>query len=316
MLEDSEVFIHIGLPKTATSFFQKIVFPKIPNIKLIATPYTQYNTAFNMLQYADDTIYDENIFKDELDGYRDFKKILISEESLSGSVANLIGINRSQNAHRLKNVLPNARIILFLRGQKSILYSVYNQYIKTHYGTRRMGQFFRFHNLSDFYFTEKERRKQVLPLIHFLPHHSHLDLFKYYNLIKLYKSLFKNVDVFLYEDFCIDPQNTISRLENILNESIPELQLQELTGKTNSSLTKKELEKKIFYNKVRFILRSRNVANCFYFIHKIKYNNSFLNKENEFLQKTIQDYYEEDNKKIIHEFPEIKLKKHPKDYSA
>ncbi|NVO03696.1 MAG: hypothetical protein HXX09_13450 [Bacteroidetes bacterium] len=314
MLEDNEVFIHIGLPKTATTFFQKEVFPRIQNIKLIQTPFTQYNEAFNSIQYADETIYNEDVVKEELAKYKEFKKILISEESFSGATLSINGLNRSQNANRLKKLLPNARIILFLRGQKNILYSMYNQYVRTHNGTRRLGLFFRFPTANSFYFRENFNELTKESFINFLPNHSHLDLFKYYNLIKLYKSLFEKVDVFLYEDFCLNPNDTLISFESIFKEPILNPETINFEKKTNNSVKKEQIERQIFFNKTNFIFRKKNIANLFFFIYRLKFNSSFLEKETEFINKTIKNYFKEDNKKIIQEFKEIKINSFPENY--
>jgi len=312
MFEDNEVFIHVGIPKTATSFFQKIVFPRISNIKFISNPYTQLNTAFNMIQYADDTLYDDQVVIKELSRYSEFKKILISEESFSGSIANLMGGNRTQNAKRLQKLFPKARIILFIRGQKDILYSAYNQYVKTHHGKRRMGHYFRFANLNDIYTTNKKATNDSF--MNFAPNHSHIELFKYYALIKLYKSLFEQVDVFLYEDFCSNPQKIMDRFEAIFKENINDKSTINFAEKVNRSLEKKEIEKHLFYNKSRFLFRKKKISDFFFFLNKIKYSNKILQKENDFNESMIKNYFREDNRKIIEEFPEIKMDRYPEKY--
>ncbi len=54
----TKAFIHVGLPKTATTFLQEKIFPRLSNTTLISRPYTQQSKAFNQLQYADDCHYD------------------------------------------------------------------------------------------------------------------------------------------------------------------------------------------------------------------------------------------------------------------
>ena len=128
-----KIFIHIGLPKTATTFFQEIVFPNIPTVYYIGRPYTQGNYAFNLLQYADDVLYNPSFLKEELSliensaSRKEF--ILISDELFYGyPLYNFI--NRSSIAKRLSETIPDAEIILFLRNQEDLILSLYNQYIK------------------------------------------------------------------------------------------------------------------------------------------------------------------------------------------
>ena len=60
-MEIKKKFIHVGLHKTATTYLQNYIFNNIENFELVTRPYTQHNKAFNMMQYADDTMYNENL---------------------------------------------------------------------------------------------------------------------------------------------------------------------------------------------------------------------------------------------------------------
>ncbi|GGA24450.1 hypothetical protein [Okeania sp. KiyG1] len=125
----TRTFIHVGLPKTATTFLQDKIFPRLNNTTLISRPYTQQSKTFNQLQYADDCYYDPEEIKKEI-GKIAASKILISDEIFCGT--NLT-INRTLIVRRLKQAFPQAEIIIFLRGQQSLLMSSYNQAVKMGY---------------------------------------------------------------------------------------------------------------------------------------------------------------------------------------
>ena len=102
-----QIFIHIGLPKTATTFIQQIVFPNIPTVYYIGRPYTQENYAFNLLQFADDLLYNPSFLKEEL---------------------YLIGTSSSRKG--FPKQFPTLKLSFFLRNQEDLILSLYNQYIK------------------------------------------------------------------------------------------------------------------------------------------------------------------------------------------
>jgi len=75
--------------------------------------------------------YNENHLKNDIEKYiTDNSKLLISEESFSTGSSLSGRVDRYQIAKRLKSLFPNAKIIIFIREQKSILKSTYLQKIK------------------------------------------------------------------------------------------------------------------------------------------------------------------------------------------
>jgi len=100
------IFIHVGLPKTGTTFLQRKVFPKM----------------------------DVNfICKENLATVNLSKKInLISDEELSFKI-DMFGINKYEVADRIHKLFPDAKIIVVFRDKESWLKSMYNQYLKSFY---------------------------------------------------------------------------------------------------------------------------------------------------------------------------------------
>lgn len=103
---ETKIVIHIGMHKTGTTFLQREVFPKIPNIN--------YQTDINLFTpVVSDAI---NLFSDEnLDG-GSYRLFTTCEQ-------------RDTIIKNLHTLYPDAHIILCLRDKESWLHSAYKQYI-------------------------------------------------------------------------------------------------------------------------------------------------------------------------------------------
>ncbi len=249
----SKTFIHIGLQKTASSYFQKLVFPNIQDVFYLGRPYTQENEAFNSLQYADDIEYDSSLLQSELELAKkaaNKNAILISDELFSGFA--FWGFsNRGTIARRLAEIAPESEIILFLRNQADLINSLYNQYVKIGWYDKPLGPGF-IHGPGPG--TELQKwiegdRKPDNSRRRFIPQSAFsVETFRYSQLLKSYNSTFSKVHVFLYEDFKNDPSTQIKRLESILQARV-DLPNQEL-NKVNKSLDEKGLRHRITKNKL------------------------------------------------------------------
>lgn len=101
----TEVFIHVGLHKTGTTFLQKEVFSKIPNIN-----------------YQEEVGLETKVEEGKIN--------LFSNENLDGGsyrLFNRIG-QRYTIANNLHKLFQNARIIICIRDKKDWLKSAYKQY--------------------------------------------------------------------------------------------------------------------------------------------------------------------------------------------
>ncbi len=238
----NKTVIHVGLHKTATTYLQENVWPEIPGYTYLSRPYTQLNHAFNKLQYADDTLYNKDLVIHELEKIA-ADRLLISDESFSGKPVYFSYLNRSIIAKRLKELFPNAEIILFLRDQRDIIMSHYSSYIRTPYGTKRIEDLF-YRPRDDYRYTDylKSPEKYDLSCLYYNTNDIfiHLDCFMYSNLVGLYSDLFDKCHVFLYEDFLKNNEASISRLERIVEEKIHV----KSSRRINVSLSFTEIEKK------------------------------------------------------------------------
>lgn len=319
----AKYIIHIGLQKTGTTFLQKEIFSNYSNVLYLTRPYTQFNSAFNLLQYADDSLFDMNELLKEFDNHNS-KKILISDEGISGKIVGGYNyINRTMIATRLSNVLKRheTELIIFIRGQKSMLESLYNQWVKSHLKGDRP--------IKDFIWIPKKNTTNPLLIykncdetistndLYYNTNRDyvHADSFKYYELIKLYKSLFEKVHVFLYEDLKLNPHLVLDKLDEIIQAPRRETQ-QTHKNLVNSSLPFEKLYAKTVLNKyinltskIPYTHRVLKTALLF----KKNASKQFRENHNTFLD-TAARYYIENNKKLINEFPEIGIQNYPNAY--
>lgn len=108
----SELFIHVGLHKTGSTFLQNMVFPNIRGVDYYYKPTDEQGRC--------------DPFNVEVSG-----KVLVSDEELSKSMPERDHRNRLVFLNQLKKRFPDAKIILGLREYSSWLRSCYAQYIKT-----------------------------------------------------------------------------------------------------------------------------------------------------------------------------------------
>jgi len=308
-----KVFIHIGLHKTGTTYLQNEIWTQASSYTFISRPYTQHNHAFNQLQYADDTMFNEDLIKNEISKF-DVSPLLISDESFSGKPIYFSYINRSLIAKRINKLFPTAEIILFIRDQLDIMKSHYSSYIKMPYGIKKIENLFYKPNI-DYNFEEIYKKKN--PSIDTLYFNSndyfiHMDCFKYSSLIKMYKKLFKRCHIFLYEDLINHENEILCQLSDIIGAKlIPKNKIY------NKSLSSIELEKKRFENKINLFLGNNkyirksiqftNVINPLFF----RYKNKDL-KSN--LRSVVKDYYKSDNQILKKLLPSIKWERYPYSY--
>lgn len=137
---DKKIFLHIGLPKTATTLLQELVFTKIKDIFYIGYPKVdeiQDTPLFyvnelnkNIINKSTDQITE---IKNEVINYLDEinkETILFSNETLCGQLAHFS--NAKENAIFLKEVFNNSKVIFTIRNQYDWAESVYNQVMTKH----------------------------------------------------------------------------------------------------------------------------------------------------------------------------------------
>ena len=315
-----KVLIHIGLHKTATSYLQQEVFPYLRQYELITRPYTQCNFAFNKLQLADDILYDKSEILKELENFGD-KPLLISDESFSGLPYTCSYINRSTVARRLKDLFPEASIMLFIRGQKSLIKSFRNQFIKSHkYGFKDISEFLYYpeKNYSYQMYQQAIKKNRSYLYINSTDYFLHLDSFKYYELISFYKSLFNRVHVFLYEDLKYDKEHLLNQLEEIVGEPVRRNEQGAESRKVvNRSVSEKRLRMKMWQKKVNLMTKNQVARKVLTGISYFALGgiNRKMNDLDAYLNEVGKKHYAENNSKLMQVFPEIGIQKYPEEYA-
>ena len=258
----SKIIIHVGLQKTATKYLQEVFFPRLNNVTYIGRPYTQENYAFNSLQYADSSLYSVSAIGEEINRIENEmakgSPVLISDELLSGFIFYNF-INRGMIAERLSKAIPDAEIVLFLRGQIDLIMSLYNQYVKLGWFDNHLDKSF-LHRPGKGFPLEKwaEGARGWNANNRFINHRSVFspEHFRYSNIYALYSDLFRKVHVFLYEDFRKDQKPSLLRLASILSTELPsEFEFDEKLQKTivNEGLDNKQLRVQRMQNKLSHI---------------------------------------------------------------
>lgn len=118
--------VHVGFPKTATTFLQWEIFPKLEGINYV--DYRDCGKIFPPLIYLDDLDYNSTEVAQTLKTYKKGDSNLFSFESLAGAPFIFKGLGRSKIPQRLKN-LGFDKAVITIRDQVDILDSLYRQYV-------------------------------------------------------------------------------------------------------------------------------------------------------------------------------------------
>jgi hypothetical protein len=195
--------IHIGYPKTASTWFQKAFYPHLKSPRYIGRDAIKAALAdWNALDF------DPAALREKL-GLGEDERGLISEEGLCGYLHNggVGGMVSMVFAQQLKAAYPDARIVIFIRSQPAMLVAAYAQYVRSG-GTRSARRYFfpKDYLIGPNAATYKQPRFDI-------------DFFRYSRLIELYERLFgpANVRVFLYEEFATGGPDFLRRYAKDLN---------------------------------------------------------------------------------------------------
>lgn len=186
--------VHIGYSKTATKWFQHHFYPALQDIYFL-----NRQDVFSIIIKPDIFEFKPNEALQQINSLKGESRLAICEELLMGGLDIAFGNGEfiQLMASRLKLILPDAEIVIFIRNQRDILESSYNQYVKSG-GTYSPSRYFGF----------KRRFKAFFKNYHLF----NQKIFEYDRVIDLYKKTFgiEKVHVFLYEDFLDNPEEFIS----------------------------------------------------------------------------------------------------------
>ncbi len=127
--------LHAGFHKTGTTTLQNHFFPALPGCAYAgpsAPTFSFFRLLARNLWGADDDEYLEHAWRGYLDDVRgDASSLVVSYENFSRRRSG------SRTAQRLQRLMPDARVVLCVRNQATLLPSMYHQYLK-HGGPKSM----------------------------------------------------------------------------------------------------------------------------------------------------------------------------------
>jgi hypothetical protein len=138
-----EVFIHVGLHKTGTSFLQERVFPSLPEVRFVHPTHRLSEGAGPIEAFFFDMFF-RNAACIDIEGHAkrihswmealDEDKVLISSEAVVGwPVEN--HFNLRNNVELLATLFPRARILFVVRRQDDWAESAYRQVLRSGFST-------------------------------------------------------------------------------------------------------------------------------------------------------------------------------------
>jgi hypothetical protein len=191
--------VHIGYHKTATTWFQRSVYPHATSHRWIPRAPVQA-ALLDPPGMAFDPVRARALLMEADDG----RPPLLCEENLSGYIHNggLHGFLPPAVAERIRAVLPDARIVIFVRSQVPMIAACYTQYVRGG-GT---------HGVHRYLFPRAYLRGAYAQPFK-VPRFS-FDHFEYDRLVALYDGLFgrENVHVYPYEGLA-DAPAVLARME-------------------------------------------------------------------------------------------------------
>lgn len=132
------LFVHVGLHKTATTYLQVDVFPHLSGVNYINGNDSALLSWKRRMYMQDPLIFDVEQARNTILSHMEGDNNLLSTEALSGSPMGQY-LGRDLILQKLKAMFPEARIILGIRAQPDIIWSLYKNYVRKG-GTCRLDQ--------------------------------------------------------------------------------------------------------------------------------------------------------------------------------
>ena len=209
---EKNTIIHIGMPKAASTSLQQNFFARLPLINFTGGP-ENYNSTSNLAfvktVHNNELYFDADKIREEITkDYDPALPIVLSKEFACAPFIPLsrgIPQSRTTIAKRFKALFPNAKILIIIRNQLKLQKSLYSEFYK------HESRFLKSHMVSFKKWMELNRKLESegkQNVFHFAD---------FYSLITLYKSLFDEVKVVVFEEMIKDMHGF---LENDLCEFI------------------------------------------------------------------------------------------------
>ena len=196
------LYIHIGIQRTGSTFLQQEIFPKISDVNLINLhrhqglkfKYLPRNHLQKILRNIE--LYEKKRIEKELIPYIKSKKInLITNENIWWQLHENIK-KREERIKKIKTVFPDAKIIFGIRRKEDLVISFYKKYV-----------------VRGGIFTFREFKKNIL----------NYDMLNYEPYINLLLKLFgeKNVHIYKFEIMKTDIHRHVKNICDFMNVESP-----------------------------------------------------------------------------------------------
>jgi hypothetical protein len=231
-----KLFIHVGLRKTATTWFQNILFKDNPDIKFLAKSFNNYPQWLINWNYLDDLAFErrKDQIKSKVISILDNKKInIISSEAFTNT-----GVIYSQ-ALRIKELVPFAKIIITIRDPIATIKSHYKYDVAEGDSMLDINEYFDYKRTP----LVIGKRKSI-----YLPD------FYYKDIMDIYVKIFgkENLCIIRYEDMLENSEELFSILCLFLGKKIP-FDLSKLKKFINQSPKETKIRKKRAQNIFKYI---------------------------------------------------------------
>jgi len=298
MNENYNIYIHIGFHRTGSTFLQTEFFPVIPNSNCI----DQFEIIDELvaLTTTDEFIWKNTNIKDvtikSIEDKLDVTKInIISAEALSGYPF-IKSVNRSLILNRIKNIFPEAKIILGIRSQDKLIQSFYSLYIREG-GTLKLNELLEKQKKGYFGYSIYDSLIETIDL----------EALNYSLVLRQLYGLFDKKDVYVF------------LLEELKNSSKAITNLSDFFNVKITIESKKKVNAKFPDNALIWIRLINILTRGFKSKSKIRhlqkgYINKLISKLvyksvhniNISYEININEYFKEDNKKLIELLPQYK----------
>jgi len=193
--------IHVGLPKCGSSSMQQGLWNLIPELDFVGPDFAGLTgeQIINRVLTLEELQYRQGHEEIALEAGQRFcgkRTTLISNERLTQGPASFPTLvpfgDRARIAHRLKELFPEARILLVLRNQFPLLMSLF--------GERLKGPHVAHHSFGQWFALQKANQARGMG--------SFFDVGDYYPLFSIYRELFgpENIKTVLFEEFVESPE--------------------------------------------------------------------------------------------------------------
>lgn len=294
---DKKFYIHIGMPKAASTSLQKNLFDYLPSFHHIGNSHQnsaidqQVKTIIHSIIGCEQSEYNKKevyrLLSNKVNAINE-KRILLSDESFAMGYSRFPGqVEKFEIARRLKTLFPDAKILLIIRNQATMLQSLYAQKLKNSV------------NLP----TWQEWLKEQKSYSHLTSQFSWL---KYDKIYETYSYFFgeDNITISLYEDLISEPLRFYSNLKLFFDNCI-DISTIEKCLSSSQSRNQRTTNYKIKLNKIAKYKRLKSITNLIPVTVRKKVNNwanqrvNSINLEyNEEDISFIQEFYSESNARM------------------